>query len=140
MPAPHSTAVSAGRVLPERPFAKCMPLISKARNLTQICNSPFTLDRHSLSSRSWRRIESETTILFLSSPATITGLHSSCYSIKIQVCCCGNCASQSRRWASIQCKEFDGVKVPLKVTITRPRTQLNIQLDQVSQNTQVDDA
>jgi len=37
-------------------------------------------------------------------------------------------------------KEFDGVKVPLKVTITRPRTQLNIQLDQVSQNTPVDDA
>src|SRR5947207_194620 len=35
-------------------------------------------------------------------------------------------------------KEFDGVKVPLKVTITRPRTQLNIQLDQVSQNTPVD--
>jgi photosynthetic reaction center cytochrome c subunit len=37
-------------------------------------------------------------------------------------------------------KEFDGVKVPLKLTITRPRTQLNIQLDQVSQNTPVDDA
>ena len=37
-------------------------------------------------------------------------------------------------------KEFDGVKVPLKVTITRPRTQLNIQVDEVRQNTPLDDA
>jgi photosynthetic reaction center cytochrome c subunit len=37
-------------------------------------------------------------------------------------------------------KDFDGVKVPLHVTIARPRTKLDIQLDKVSQNVAVDDA
>lgn len=36
-------------------------------------------------------------------------------------------------------KDFDGVKVPLHMTIARPRTKLDIQLDQVSQNVAVDD-
>jgi outer membrane lipoprotein-sorting protein len=36
-------------------------------------------------------------------------------------------------------KDFDGVKVPLYVTIARPRTKLDIQFDQVSQNVAVDD-
>lgn len=37
-------------------------------------------------------------------------------------------------------KDFDGVKVPLHMTIARPRTKLDIQLDKVSQNVPVDDA
>jgi photosynthetic reaction center cytochrome c subunit len=37
-------------------------------------------------------------------------------------------------------KDFDGVKVPLHMTIARPRTKLDIQLDKVSQNVAVDDA
>ena len=37
-------------------------------------------------------------------------------------------------------KDFDGVKVPLHVTIARPITRLEIQLDQVTQNIPVDDA
>jgi len=37
-------------------------------------------------------------------------------------------------------KEFDGVKVPLKVTIAGPRRQFDIQLDQVTNNVQLDDA
>ena len=37
-------------------------------------------------------------------------------------------------------KDFDGIKVPLRMSIARPRTQLEIQLDQVSQNVPVDDA
>jgi photosynthetic reaction center cytochrome c subunit len=37
-------------------------------------------------------------------------------------------------------KDFDGVKVPLHVTIARPRTRIDIQLDQVSQNVPLDDA
>lgn len=36
-------------------------------------------------------------------------------------------------------KDFDGVKVPLHMTIARPRTKLDIQFDQVSQNVAVDD-
>jgi hypothetical protein len=37
-------------------------------------------------------------------------------------------------------KDFDGVKVPLHVTIARPITRLEIQFDQVTQNIPVDDA
>ena len=37
-------------------------------------------------------------------------------------------------------KDFDGVKVPLHVTIARPRTKLEIQFDQINQNVPVDDA
>ena len=37
-------------------------------------------------------------------------------------------------------KDFDGVKVPLHMTIARPRTKLDIQLEKVSQNVAVDDA
>ena len=36
-------------------------------------------------------------------------------------------------------KDFDGVKVPLHLTIARPRTKLDIQFDQLSQNVAVDD-
>jgi photosynthetic reaction center cytochrome c subunit len=36
-------------------------------------------------------------------------------------------------------KEFDGVKVPTHLTIARPRTQLDIQIDKVQQNVPVDD-
>jgi hypothetical protein len=36
-------------------------------------------------------------------------------------------------------KDFDGVKVPLHMTIARPRTKLDIQFDQVSENGAVDD-
>ncbi len=36
-------------------------------------------------------------------------------------------------------KDFDGVKVPLHMTIARPRTKLDIQFDQVSQNVAMDD-
>jgi hypothetical protein len=36
-------------------------------------------------------------------------------------------------------KEFDGVKVPTHLTIARPRTQLDIQIDKVQQNVAVDD-
>ena len=36
-------------------------------------------------------------------------------------------------------KDFDGVKVPLHVTVARPLTKLDIQFDQVSQNVAVDD-
>lgn len=37
-------------------------------------------------------------------------------------------------------KDFDGVKVPLHVTIARPRTKLEIQFDQITQNVPVDEA
>jgi photosynthetic reaction center cytochrome c subunit len=37
-------------------------------------------------------------------------------------------------------KDFDGVKVPLHLTIARPITRLDIQFDQVSENVPVDDA
>ena len=37
-------------------------------------------------------------------------------------------------------KEFGGVKVPMHMTIARPRTKLDIQFDRVSQNVAVDDA
>ena len=37
-------------------------------------------------------------------------------------------------------KDFDGVKVPMHMTIARPRTKLDIQFDKVSQNVAVDDA
>jgi hypothetical protein len=37
-------------------------------------------------------------------------------------------------------KDFDGVKVPLHMTVARPLTKLDIQFDQVSQNVAVDDA
>jgi photosynthetic reaction center cytochrome c subunit len=37
-------------------------------------------------------------------------------------------------------KDFDGVKVPLHVTIARPRAKLEIQFDQITQNVPVDEA
>jgi len=37
-------------------------------------------------------------------------------------------------------RDFDGVKVPLHVTIAHPRTKLDIQFDQITQNVPVDDA
>jgi photosynthetic reaction center cytochrome c subunit len=37
-------------------------------------------------------------------------------------------------------KEFDGVKVPMRMIISRPKTQLDIRFDQVRQNIAVDDA
>lgn len=37
-------------------------------------------------------------------------------------------------------KDFDGVKVPMHMTIARPRTKLDIQFDKLSQNVAVDDA
>ncbi len=36
-------------------------------------------------------------------------------------------------------KDFDGVKVPLHMTVSRPRAKLDIQFDKVSQNVAVDD-
>jgi photosynthetic reaction center cytochrome c subunit len=37
-------------------------------------------------------------------------------------------------------KDFDGVKVPMHMTIARPRTKLDIQFEKVSQNVALDDA
>jgi outer membrane lipoprotein-sorting protein len=37
-------------------------------------------------------------------------------------------------------KDFNGVKVPLHMTIARPRTRLDIQFEKISQNVPVDDA